>query len=124
MKIHRSVYFDPSVSSIDAEIKDMILEPGNKSMVQTMLRERIRTGHMLHSMLGEVAAKNIHDLMLIDEDDRLEMLVDIIQHQKKLIQMIKAKTHRKTTVADEEPARQEDKESSGKKHGFGSIPEA
>ena len=130
MKIHRSIYFDPDVSSIDEEIKDLIQDPSNKTKVQNLLRERTRTGHVLHSLLGEVAAISVHDLIMIDEEDRLDMLVDIIQHQKKMIQMIKNKTRRKppvsTAVPDKTVSTEEihDEEPVKKKHGFGRIPEA
>lgn len=73
MKFSKNIYLDDTLI-IDTELK---------AASQNDLRERLRTGHVVHDILGELAI-SLHDFVRVPEKQRLAALMDLLKHHERM----------------------------------------
>ena len=93
MKINKSLYLEADPGSIDEAIANDLAQTGMKSRGkgQDYLRDRLRTGAVLHTLLGDMLARSLQQLHELDEARRWEVLLSTIHHAR-------------TVMAQSEPA--------------------
>lgn len=79
MRYSKNIYLDDD-NPIDADIK---------SLPQSDLRNRIRTGHIIHKILNDLLASSLQDFIHIEEEHRLEALLDTLQHHERMQKRMK-----------------------------------
>lgn len=84
MKINKSIYLEAEPGSIDETIANDLGRPAMKSRgkSQDYLRDRIRTGAVLHNLLGDMLARSLQHLHDLDETRRWDVLLSTIQHAR------------------------------------------
>lgn len=79
MRYSKNIYLDDD-NPIDADIK---------SLPQSDLRNRLRTGHIIHEILNDLLASSLQDFINVEEEHRLEALLDTLQHHERMQKRMK-----------------------------------
>lgn len=86
MKFSRHIYLDDEVP-VDAELK--LVADGKGA--QKSLRDRMRTGHVIHRLIGDQMARNLHEYLDVPEEEMMEAIIDLLRHHAKLMARKKGK---------------------------------
>ena len=97
MRFSKHIYMDDEVP-VDAELKQLADGKG----AQTALRDRMRTGHIIHRLIGDQMARNLHEYLDVPEEEMMEAIIDLLQHHAKLMARKKGK---KVVVSDAIPGK-------------------
>lgn len=109
MRYSKHIYMNSS-NTIDAEIKPL---------TQTDVRNRLRTGHIVHSIIGDLLAVSLHEFLQIEDRQRLEALLDTLQHHAKMQQRM---TGQQQNKPQPEPEPEPDKQKPKPNRKFGAMP--
>ena len=108
MRYSKNIYLNSSVV-IDAEMQQLN---------QTDLRNRLRTGHIIHSIIGDLSAVSLHEFLQIENRHRFEALLDTLNHHARMQQRMTAGQQQNKPEPDPEPDQQKHKPN----RKFGAMP--